>query len=565
MVIRRLLRYALRHKKRLLIALLASILSSLMSVLSPLLAREAINILVRGELNNLHIYAIGIILLAIAQGSFSYLQRVNARMVSELVTFNLRIDLYNRIQDLSLSYLYRKGAGQLMARATADIDQVRRLFMFGLMGFVSALFTVSLALASMVSINIMLTLLTLAILSPITVIVRIFAKKIRKYFGEAREEYGFMTSILREVIVGLIAIKALVAEKLALERFNEKNETYRELMINVGKLRALVWPTLTLIMYFALVIIYWIGGSLAMEGEITVGDLVAFAMYILMLSWPLTAIGFMTVIVERARVAAARVFEIIDMEPEVIEDENAFPLKIEKGEIVIDNIWFSYDNKKWILRGLSFKIKPGEIVAVTGPPGSGKSTLTFLIPRLYDPQKGRIFIDGVDIRKVKLDSLRRQIAVVHQDIYLFPDTIKNNIAYAKPDASMEEIIKVAKLARIHEFISSLPEGYNTVIGEKGVTLSGGQRQRLAIARALLIDPKVIIFDDSTSEVDAETERAIYEALTKYFRGRTILVITQRPSTMKLADRVIIIRNGRVARDGRPEEILEEVISSGLAF
>jgi ATP-binding cassette subfamily B protein len=208
-----------------------------------------------------------------------------------------------------------------------------------------------------------------------------------------------------------------------------------------------------------------------------------------------------------------------------------------------------------VLKGVSFKVKPGEVVAIVGPAGSGKSTLVQLIPRFYDPQRGQILIDGVDIRKVKLDSLRRQVGIVHQDIYIFPDTIRNNIAYGKPDATQEEVERAAKLAMLHDFIASLPQGYDTAVGERGVTLSGGQRQRLAIARTLLIDPKIVILDDSMSNVDAETERAIYEAITTHFKGKTLIIITQRPSTMRLADRIIVIEDGRVVEEGRHEELL----------
>ncbi|RLE89205.1 MAG: ABC transporter ATP-binding protein, partial [Thermoprotei archaeon] len=255
-------------------------------------------------------------------------------------------------------------------------------------------------------------------------------------------------------------------------------------------------------------------------------------------------------IMERARVAASRVFEVLDAKSDVEEHPNAVPLVVKEGRVKFDDVWFSYDGKTWVLQGLSLEIAPGEIVAITGSPGSGKSTLAMLLIRLADPKKGRILIDGQDIRYVTLESLRRQVTVVHQDVYLFPDTIRNNIAYARPDASTNEVIWAAKLAHIHNFIVSLPKGYNTEIGERGVTLSGGQRQRLALARALLADPKIVVLDDTTSEVDAETERAIYEALTKHLKGKTLIVITQRPSTMAIADRVIVLENGKVKKEIR---------------
>ncbi|MEM3166683.1 MAG: ATP-binding cassette domain-containing protein, partial [Candidatus Methanomethylicia archaeon] len=239
---------------------------------------------------------------------------------------------------------------------------------------------------------------------------------------------------------------------------------------------------------------------------------------------------------------------------------NAIPIEVKRGEVELRDVWFSYDGKNWILKGISFKVNPGEVVAIVGPAGSGKSTLVHLIPRLYDAQKGSILIDGIDVKNIKLDSLRRNIGIVHQDIYIFPETIRNNIAYGKPEASMEEIENVAKIAMLHEFISSLPQGYNTIVGERGINLSGGQRQRLAIARTLLIDPKIIILDDSMSNVDAETEKAIYDAVTKHFKGKTVIMITQRPSTMRLADRIIVIDDGRVVEEGKHEEL---IVKGGL--
>ena len=319
-------------------------------------------------------------------------------------------------------------------------------------------------------------------------------------------------------------------------------------MIEVERLRALALPTLSAVTLGSLLAVYWAGGLAIASGQLTVGDVVAFAMYATMLSWPVSSLGLLVTFIETARAAASRVFEVLDAKPAVSEKPGAIPLRVQRGEVRFENVWFSYDGKRWVLKGLNLTVKPGELVAITGPPGSGKTTLAFLAIRLFDPQRGRVLIDGVDVRDVTLDTLRRQVAVVHQDVYLFPDTIRNNIAYAKPGASDEEVVRAAKLARIHDFIASLPRGYDTPVGERGVTLSGGQRQRIALARALLADPKIIFLDDTTSEVDAETERAIMDALTKHFRGRTVIVVTQRPSVMALADRVVVVRDGRVVKE-----------------
>jgi ATP-binding cassette subfamily B protein len=278
-------------------------------------------------------------------------------------------------------------------------------------------------------------------------------------------------------------------------------------------------------------------------------------MYLGMLVWPIMLIGFVLSRYAEAMVSARRIFEVLDTEPEVKEKPGAIELKNVRGEVFFKDVVFGYDKDKPILRGMSFKVKPGEKVALVGATGSGKSTVIKLIPRFYDPQEGCILIDGVDIRDVKISSLRKHIGIVHQDVFLFPTTIRENIAYGKPNATQDEIERAAKAARIHDFIMSLPKGYDTVVGERGVTLSGGQRQRLAIARALLVNPSILILDDSTSSVDAETEKEIYESLKELVKNKTVFIVTQRLSTLKLSERIIVIEDGRVVEDGAHEELM----------
>lgn len=534
-----------------------------MSVIFPQIARFVVDLLVAGEMGLIPYYALAIIVISIIGGLFWYIQRVQARKLSELVTFNLRVELFDKIQELSLSFIYQKGAGQLMSRATADLEEVRRFFMFMMMWFVQNILLLILSITFMMVISPYIALASYAVLAPLPYIFYRFAKSIRKKYVAAREIYGQMTSFLRESILGILAIKSLVAEESMEKRFWGKIQSYWDEMFAIGKLRAIVWPLFSIFVTLSYLTIYYLGSILIARGELTVGDVVGMGFYISMISWPMASIGLAVTRIEASRAAAQRIFEIIDAKPEVEEAPDAIDLEIKEGKVEYRDVWFSYDGKRWVLKGLNLDIKPGEIVAITGPPGSGKSSLAMLLLRLYDPQKGSILIDGVDIRKVKISSLRKQIGIVHQDIYLFPDTFRNNIAYAKPDAPYDEVVRAARLARIHDFITRLPEGYDTKIGERGVTLSGGQRQRIAIARTLLANPKIIILDDSTSEVDAETEKAIYDALTSHFKGRTIIVITQRPSTMKLADRVVVLKNGKVEKMGLPDKIIREMVAYGV--
>ncbi|MEM4610841.1 MAG: ABC transporter ATP-binding protein, partial [Thermoproteota archaeon] len=368
-------------------------------------------------------------------------------------------------------------------------------------------------------------------------------------------ETSGMSAMIQETVSGFKVLKTLGAEEEMFKRFEAKNREIYSIGMRSVFLSSLTWPSLGLIIGVGSAIVYWYGGFQAIRGEISLGQLVTFTMYLGMLIWPIMSIGFVLSRYAEAMVSARRIFEVLDTEPEVKEKPGAIELKNVRGEVCFKDVVFGYDMDKPILKGMSFTVKPGEKVALVGATGSGKSTVIKLIPRFYDPQEGCILIDGVDIRDVKISSLRRNIGIVHQDVFLFPTTIRENIAYGKPNATQEEIERAAKAARIHDFITSLPKGYDTVIGERGVTLSGGQRQRLAIARALLVNPAILILDDSTSSVDAETEKEIYESLRELVKNKTVFIVTQRLSTLKLSERIIVIEDGKVVEDGTHEELM----------
>ena len=535
----------------------SSLAATIATLVIPLYTRSAVNVLVTGRLDQLLPYALMIVALTVLQGVLGFATNFVSQYLAQRVIYDLRNDVYRHLQELSLGFYKTMDTGQLVARATSDIEVSSRFLRFAFSGFSGAVLTLAIALYMMFTISPVLTLYALAPLPLIFLLVRRYAKRARAIFDRARAVYGEMTSHVTEVVSGLRVVRALNAFAFLWQRFLTLNSEYLDLSLDVAKLRASTWPLVGFLSALSTLIVLWAGGGMVVQGAISIGDLVAMTLYVGMMTWPFIALGFFTVMYARSMAALSRVFELLDTEPEVKEAPDAVPLEVRRGEVELRDVWFSYDGKKWILKGVSFKVRPGEVVAIVGPAGSGKSTLVQLIPRFYDPQRGAVLIDGVDVRRVKLESLRRQVGIVHQDIYVFPDTIRNNIAYGKPDASMEEIVRAAKLAKLHDFIKSLPQGYDTPVGERGVTLSGGQRQRLAIARTLLIDPKIIILDDSTSNVDAETEKAIYDAITKHFKGKTIIVITQRPSTMKLADRIIVLDGGRVVEEGRHEELLKK--------
>ena len=553
---RMLLGYMSKHRAIILATLAIAITLSALSVISPLLIGRSIDLLVVRDISELWKYVILLISIAIAQSILSFLQRYLSTYLSQNVVYDIRNQLYSHLYRLSYGFFNKMPTGQVISRMTSDVDTIGVLIRFTLIHGVYAITTVILALVIMSMRNITLTMLVLCILPIISLIVIPYSRRVRKYFSRTRELYGEMTSLLQESIAGIKIVRTLPADVIFADRFSLLNRNYLSTMVRITRLRALTRSVLAFIVSFTLLIVYWYGGLKTIAGELTIGDIVSFSLYTNMLMWPLITLGFLVALYERAKISMKRLTDILGTRSEVLEASDASDIKIRYGSINFENVWFSYDDKSWVLKGINLNIEPGEIVAIVGPTGSGKTSLLHLLLRLYDPQKGRICIDGIDIKKFKLESLRRQIGIVHQDIFLFPSSIKDNIAYGKPTASLEEIMKVAKMAHIHDFISSLPSGYDTPVGERGVTLSGGQRQRLAIARALLLDPKIILMDDPISQIDSETEMAIYNALTKYFKGKTVLITTQRLSTLRLADRVVIMDNGRIVEEGTHEELIK---------
>ena len=555
--ITRVLKYVIRHKKKLLIVLGVSLINTLFVMVTPLLAKYAVDSLLKLDYNEVLLCAILILLFSVLQGVINSVRMYYTEYLTQSVTFDIRNDIYKHLHELSFSFFDKMSTGQIIARATGDVEVLRALVRYISRNFIQSIITLFFAIAMLLKISPELTLISSFSLCSILIIAVIYGIKIRPLVEIRRSAYGMLNASLQETIAGIKLIKAFASTPHIILDFFNFNKKYFDVSIKIAKIRNLLWPSVFFIVGLNTVIIYWYGGMKVIQGQISLGSLVAFTIYLGMLVWPLFSFGFFITIYQRAKVAARRVFEIIDWESEIKEKPNAITLERVKGHIKLENVWFSYDNRNWVLRGINLEIKPKEKVAIVGPPGSGKSSLIRLIPRFYDPQRGRILIDGIDIRDVKIESLRRNIGIVHQDIFIFPDTIRNNIAYGKPNASQEEIEKVAKIARIHDFIMSLPAKYNTLIGERGITLSGGQRQRIAIARALLLNPPIIIFDDSTSQVDLKTEYEIYEALKELIRDKTCIIITQRPLFISLADRIIVMKDGKIVEEGTHEELMKK--------
>jgi ABC-type multidrug transport system fused ATPase/permease subunit len=381
------------------------------------------------------------------------------------------------------------------------------------------------------------------------------SSRLRPVWLRVQQAMGDLGTVLQENLTGIRVVQAFCQEEAQQELYDRCNRRLRELSLRASRIGAFHQPFLLFMLNLAVAATLWVGGREVMAGRLTLGELVAFTQYLLMLFMPVRALGWVMNIFARAQSAGERIFEILDSVGEVPEKPNAVELKDVRGEVVFENVTFAYSERAPALRNVNLRVRPGEVVALVGPTGSGKSTLVQLIPRFYDVTSGRVLIDGYDVRDLKLASLRRNIGIVLQDTFLFAATIRENIAYGRPDTTDEEVIAAARAARIHDFIMSLPDGYNTWVGERGLTLSGGQRQRVAIARVLLLDPKILILDDALSSVDVETEAEIQAALETVMRGRTTFVVAHRLKTARLAHRVIVMVGGEIVEEGTHDELV----------
>ena len=503
----------------------------------------------------LGVFSFSLIALAGITGLFNYIQRYASAWVSQMATFNLRSDLYNSLLDQSFSFYDRQRTGQLMSRATSDIGQVGRFYSFGLRMIVSSTLTAVLVVYSLFSINGLLALLSL-ILVPFTMYtVRQFATKIRPLWDTMRQQYGEITSVFQENLMGIRVVRGFAMEPYEERKLEGELGTYFDKNVEAARVRAFWLPLSTLITTLNVILILWYGGNQVINGVLTLGSLVAFYFYIARLRGPIRMVGMMASSIQRAMAAADRIFEIIDAEVEVSNKDDAIELDEVEGRIVFEDVGFSYDGENLVLKDIDLEASPGKTVAILGATGSGKSTIINLVPRFYDVTQGRITVDGHDLRDVTIKSLRRHVGIVRQDPFIFSTNFRENIAFGVEDARLEDIREAARRAKIADFIESLPDGYDTTIGERGVTVSGGQKQRLAIARALLKNPKVLILDDSTSSVDTSTEFEIQQALNELFENRTTFIITQRLSSVKDADYIVVLEDGSIAEEGTHEELM----------
>ena len=511
-----------------------------------------------GRLNVAVWAAVGMVGMAIAGALFSFLQGVLSARTAQGVAYDLRNQLYAKIQSLSFSYHDRAHTGQLLTRATSDVEMVHQFVGMGFIQFLSAILMMTGSIALLFATDWQLALITL-VLVPLTFgLFAFFAGRARPLFMRIQQRLADLNTVLQENLVGVRVVKAFAREDYEARRYALANRRLFELNLTVGRLTATAIPLVFLIANLALLAVYWIGGYQAIAGRLSVGRIVAFANYIMMAFFPMMMLGMIMAMISQAGASAERVFEILDAQSEVVEKPDAIELPPIQGRVAFEHVSFRYfGGGEPVLKDVSFVAEPGQTVALLGATGSGKSTIINLIPRFYDVTEGRVTIDGYDVRDVTLDSLRRQIGIVLQETTLFSGTIRDNIAFGRLDAPVSEIIAAAKAAEAHDFIMSFPQGYDTPVGERGVTLSGGQKQRIAIARALLLDPRILILDDATSSVDYETEYRIQQALERLMEGRTSFVIAQRIATVLNADQILVLERGEIVARGTHEELLDE--------
>jgi ATP-binding cassette subfamily B protein len=502
--------------------------------------------------------SLGIVGLAIAGSVFTFLQGVLAARTAQGVAYDLRNELYRKIQTLSFSYHDRAQTGQLLTRATSDVEIVHRFVGMGVIQFASAVLMMVGSITLLIITDWQLALIML-VLMPLTFgVFGFFASKARPLFTRIQQQIAGLNTVLQESLVGVRVVKAFAREPYEAQRYAQANQRLFDLNLIVGRMFAVAIPLIFLIANLAQLAVYWVGGAQVIAGRISVGRVVAFTNYLTMAFFPMLILGMIVALISQAGASAERVFEILDAESEVVERPDAVALGDIEGRITFEDVGFRYfGSGKLILRNVSFVAEPGQTIALLGPTGSGKSTVINLIPRFYDVTTGQVRIDDQDVRDVTLESLRQQIGIVLQETTLFAGTIRENIAFGRPEASLEDVIAAAKAAEAHDFIISFPKGYNTPVGERGVTLSGGQKQRISIARALLLNPRILILDDATSNVDYETELRIQRALERLMAGRTSFVIAQRIATVLNADQILVLDEGEIVARGRHATLLQE--------
>ena len=496
-----------------------------------------------------------ILIVFLLRGFATYGQTYNMSYIGQRAIIDIREALFKHLQRMSLSYFDRRKTGVIMSNLTNDVGALQSAIVENLVSMVTESVTLIGSFVSMLLIDWKLTLVTLITVPMVLGIINIFGKRLRLAGHDVQGRTADITSLLQETLSGIRVVKSFAHEDHEIKRFTTENENNFRAVMRATKLTSLLSPLVEFSAAIAITVILWYGGYSVVTGSITAGSLIAFLIYAINLSNPVKRLSQVYGNIQKAMAAGDRVLETLDTPEDVVEKENAIVMPPIQGHVVFDHVDFTYDGKKMALQDFCLDVEPGEVTAIVGPSGAGKTTLANLLPRFYDVANGRVCIDGIDVRDVTFTSLREQIGLVPQDTMLFNTTIWENILYGNLAATDEEIVEAAKAANVMEFAQKLPDGLDTIVGERGNSLSGGQRQRVAIARAILKNPKILILDEATSALDTESERLVQEALDRLMRGRTAFVIAHRLSTIQNADRIIVLQQGKLVEQGTHEELL----------
>jgi subfamily B ATP-binding cassette protein MsbA len=532
------------------------VVASACNVIPPWLLKNVVDdVLIEKNLAMLNSLPFILVGLFAGKGVASYGHQYLMNWVGQNVVMDLRLHLYDHLQRMSLKYLYGKRLGELMSRITNDVTILQNLVTSVLVNLVVQAVTFLGMVGFLLYINWRLTLITFAILPLTVVILDRASKKLRRVGHSIQSELATLSAVVQEAFAAIRIVRSFATEDLELARFRNSNrDNFRAVMHGVQVQSALA-GIIELVLIAALALILWLGGREVVDGDLTPGELIAFLGYLGFLVQPIRVFTSVVGSMQIGLAATERIFSLLDLPEEIVSPDNPVKPGTVEGSVSFRNVVFSYVKGRNVLKGVNLDVRPGERIAIVGPTGAGKTTLVDLIPRFYDPDSGTISIDGTDVRSLELRELRKQIGVVLQESLLLKGTIAFNISYGLPGLSMEEIVKAAEIAGIHSFITSLPEGYGTEVGERGVTLSGGQRQRIAIARAVVRNPRILILDEATSSLDLEVERLVQIAMNKAMEGRTSFVIAHRLTTIRNADRIIVLDEGAIVEQGRHVELL----------
>ena len=555
-VFRRLLRYVRPHLGRMLAAAFSLLVATLLSLIFPWIIRNLVDsVFVHHDANTLNLITIGLFGVFVAQAIFNFVQNYLIAWIGERIVVDLRRDLYRHLQTLPPDFYADRRTGELLSRITNDVNAVQNTVSNNLLNLMQEVVTLAGSLVIIFYLDWRLSLLMLVVAPLIALSAALFGRALNRTSRKVQEGLGDATAVLEETIANMRVVQAFTRERYELGRFGDLLEHVFALTLTRIRIRAAFVATITFLAFAAITSVLWFGGHEVLDGRLTPGGLISFLFYIFLIAGPLGSLTNIYGQAQEAMGAATRIYEVLDTQPTIVDAPDARTLPPLRERLRFEAVSFGYLPDRPVLRDVSFEVAVGRMVALVGPSGAGKTTVASLIPRFYEVTSGAITVDGSDIRRANLASLREQIAVVPQEPVLFGISIRDNIAYGRLEASEAEIVAAAQAANAHGFINDLPDGYDTLVGERGVKLSGGQRQRIAIARAVLRDPRILILDEATSSLDTESERLVQDALERLMAGRTTLVIAHRLSTIRRADHILVLEAGQIVEEGTHQDLL----------